>query len=101
MQKDDFEEHTRYALTLTDEQGHLRPFNLYVYRKYDDFMIVRRTDREGLLYKMPYEKVERIVRRYPVAHKDQLHVPEALLNRKAWQGREVMSAYSSAPHRGK
>ncbi|MHB1939048.1 MAG: hypothetical protein ACYCOR_21135, partial [Acidobacteriaceae bacterium] len=66
MTKDDFKPHTRYTVTLRDTNGQLRPANLYVYRTYDQFMIVRRTDQDGLLCKIGYADVIKKVKEQPV-----------------------------------
>ncbi len=102
MDKKDFAENTRYAVTLREEEtGKLRPANIYVYRLYDEFMIARMTDREGYLRKIAYENVAKIVRVIPVEKGIQFRVPEALLAKDAWKGRTRMTLYSSAPSLGK
>ena len=101
MEKKDFSAHTRYAVTLRDEHGRLRPANLYVYRLYDGYMIARRTDGDGSLLKLPYEQMVKIVRTLPVRYEDRFLVPEAMLAESAWKHRTRMQTYSSSPHMGK
>lgn len=101
MDKDAFQAHHRYAVTLRDESGKQRPVNLYVLRCYEDFMIVRRTDREGLLLKLSYGDVEKIVKCTAVSEAQQYLIPEAMLAKSAWSGRTQMQAYGSSPARGK
>lgn len=102
MEKKDFAPDTRYVLTLRDpENGRLRPANLYVYRLHDDYMVVRMTDREGLLHKVPYTDVVRIVRSAPVAPARRFLVPAALLDERIWKDRSMLAIYSSSPALGK
>jgi len=101
MVKQDFEENTRYALTVRRESAKLRPANVYVYRRFDEFMVVRNTQDSGLLEKLRYEDVERIVRSEPVPPARQFAMPEALLQPKFWAEREFVEAYSSSPSVGK
>ncbi len=100
MKKDDFTAHTRYTVTLRAE-GRLRPANFYVYRLYDDFMIARMTDHGGLLYKIRYEEVEKIVRHKEIAPEDRFYIPEAVLKESVWRDRVKMERYSTSPHMGK
>lgn len=101
MNEHDFKAHTRYTVTLRGAQGRLRPANLYVYRLYREFMIARMTEGEGLLYRIDYADVERIVKEVPVAAEDRYLMPEAVLKESMWTQRKVMDRYSTAPHVGK
>lgn len=100
MKKDDFKPHTRYTVTWSQD-GKLRPANLYVYRLYDNFMIVRMTDGAGLLRKMGYDEITRIVKQIEVPETDRFFVPEAVLKETTWATRSTMERYSSSPHMGK
>ena len=101
MDKEDFEENTRYALTVRRNSDKLRPVNVYVYRLFDEFMIVRNTQNSGLLEKLCYADVEKVVRAEPVPPDKQFAMPEALLQPKFWAERESVEAYSSSPSMGK
>lgn len=101
MNKRHFKENTRYAITLMDENGRLRPANIYVYRLHDDFMIARFTDKTGILNKIPYDSVTKIVKTTEVAPEARFMVPDILLSAKTWQTRSSMQTYSSSPRVGK
>lgn len=101
MKKEDFKIHTRYTVTWRDPQGRMKPANFYVYRLYDGFMIARRTDQNGLLCKVGYDDILKIVKARPVEPEDQFHIPEAVLKEQAWAGRTSMDRYSTSPHMGK
>lgn len=101
MNKSNFQENTRYAITLKDESGRLRPANVYVYKLHDGFMIARFTDKSGMLNKIPYENVTKIVKTVEVAPEARFLVPDILLSAKTWQSRTSMQAYSSSPRVGK
>lgn len=100
MKKDDFLPHTRYTVTMQID-GRPRPANFYVYRLYDEFMIARMTDNGGLLYKIKYDSVEKIVRFKQVAEEDRFFIPEAVLKENVWRDRVKMERYSTSPHMGK
>ena len=101
MEKKDFAQDTRYAVTLSDENGKLRAANIYVYRLYGDYMIARMTDKEGLLRKIKYADVVKIVKTIPVNPKLRFMLPEAVLKEDAWKDRTFMMTYSSSPALGK
>lgn len=101
LEKNDFAEGVRYAVTLRDEGGKLRPANFYVYKCFDDFMIARMTDKAGLLHKLKYEDVIKIVKTIPVSSPKKFMLPDAVLNPKAWASRTTMQVYGSAPGLGK
>lgn len=100
MEKKDFHENMRYTLTLTMDDK-LRALNVYVMKLHGDSMIVRITEKEGILKKIPYANVHKIVKFAEVAAQDQFHVPQAMLTEKNWEGRSEMQHYSSASHMGK
>jgi hypothetical protein len=101
MTKEDFKPDTRYTLTCRDESGRAKPLNLYVYRVYDKFMIARETSGGGLLRRVGYDSVERIVHEHPVPPAERFFIPGAVLEEKNWRDRAEMQLYSSAPGRGK
>ncbi len=101
MTKNDFKPHTRYTVTLRDATKQLRPANIYVYRIYDNFMIARRTDQAGLLCKLVYDDVVKIVKEQPVPPEDQFVIPDAILQERNWTERSTMERYSTSPHMGK
>lgn len=101
MNRQDFEQHTRYTVTLRDASGRLRPANLYVYRLYDRFMIARATDQAGLLYRIDYDDITKVVKQQVVPREDQYLIPEAVLKESMWTDRTVMHRYSTSPHMGK
>lgn len=101
MKKEDFQIHTRYTVTLRDDAGGLKPANLYVFRLYDNFMIARATDQGGLLYKIAYDAVEKIVKQKSVPPEDQFYIPDAVLKETVWRDRNKMERYSTSPHMGK
>ena len=101
MKKEDFKPHTRYTVTLRNAQGQMKPANLYVYRLYDNFMIARQTDHSGLLHKIAYSDVMRIVKEKAVPAEDQFYIPEAVLKENVWANRTTMERYSTSPHMGK
>ena len=101
MNQSDFSEGVRYAVTLKDASGKLRPANFFVYKRFDDFMIVRMTDKGGLLHKISYGDVAKIVKTIEVSSIKQFALPEAVLDPKTWEGRTTMQAYGSAPGLGK
>lgn len=101
LEKKDFLPDTRYTVTMRDDDGKLRPANLYVYKVYDNFMIARMTNSDGLLRKLKYEDVEKIVKTREVRPEDRFFIPEAVLLEKAWADRDSMFRYSSSPRMGK
>lgn len=101
MQKTDFEQDTKYTATVKDEHGKSRPMNFYVLKLHNDFMIVRKTDKDSALYKVLYSNVEKIVKVIPVAPQNRWTIPQTLLSDKHWKDRTVIAHYSSIPHSGK
>lgn len=101
MDKSNFRENTRYAIALKDENGKVRPANIYVYKLHDDFMIARHTDQTGTLHKIAYGDVTKIVKSVEVDPRARFFMPDILLAAKTWQGRTSMQAYGSSPRLGK
>jgi len=101
MDKSRFKPDTRYVLALRDAKGTVRPANLYVYRVYDKFMVARSMSGDGLLRKVGYDSIERVVDESPVPSADRFFVPAALLEEANWRERSEMQVYASAPGRGK
>lgn len=101
MNKTDFEPHVRYTVTLRDEKEKLRAANIYVLKLHTDGMVVRMTEREGLLRKLKYEDVICIVKATPVAKSAHYSTPEAILDEKNWKNRTEIQHYGSAPNAGK
>jgi hypothetical protein len=99
--KQSFKPDTRYTLTWKGETGRERALNVYVYRVYDSFMVARETSGPGLLRKIAYADVARIVREQPVAPADRYSLPAAVLDEKNWRDRAVMQHYATSPGRGK
>jgi len=64
-------------------------------------MIVRATDKDGLLRKLPYGDVLRVVKFQDVAPQDRYMIPDEILKEASWKDTDVMMRYSSSPHRGK
>jgi hypothetical protein len=103
LDKNQFMKDGHYAVTLRSAEGRLRPANVYVHRLEDAYMIVRHTSGPdvGLLIKLRYDDVVKIVRKHPVLDRKRFMIPEAMLKPKLWESRDSMRAYSSAPGLGK
>ena len=103
LEKNEFSKDGHYAVTLRTAEGRLRPANLYIHRLEDDYLIARHTSGPdvGLLIKLGYDDVVKIVRTHPVLDRKRFMIPEALLKPKLWESRDSMRAYSSAPGLGK
>ena len=101
MKKDDFKPDTRYTVTWRDYDGKVRPANLYVYRLYDTFMVARKTDHSGFLYKIGYDQILKIVKEIPVSAEMRFRIPDAVLKESSWADRTVMERYSTSPALGK
>jgi hypothetical protein len=101
MDKSNFSADTRYTLTLRDASGKARAANVYVYRVYDQFMVARATSNDGLLRKIPYSEVEKVVDQKPVDPKERYTLPAALLDEKNWRDKSEMQVYASSAARGK
>ncbi len=101
MDKQAFKPDTRYTLACRDAQGRVRPLNVYVYRVYDQFMVARDAGAGGLVRKVAYDTVDRIVKETAVAPEARFFLPAGVLDEKNWRDRSVMQHYASAPGRGK
>ena len=101
MDRSDFQENTRITVSYKDKDGKLRPANFYVYKLFDEFMIVRSTDNDGLLRKLAYSDIAKLVKQKPVDRNHLYAVPDDILHHSIWQNRDTMFHYASAPGRGK
>lgn len=101
MDRNDFQEDTRVTVTYKDDKGKLRPGNFYIHKLFDDFMIVRSTDQDGLLHKMGYDQVVKIIKSKPVDREHLYYVPEDMLQKHVWEDRDTLFHYASGPGRGK
>ena len=101
MDKTAFKPDTRYTLTLRGTGSRPEPANLYVYRVYESFMVARATSGDGLLRKIPYENVLKIVGEFPVEAEKRYFLPNALLEEKNWRDKTEMAVYASSPALGK
>ena len=101
MDRQAFKPDTRYTLAWRDAQGRVRPLDVYVYRVYEKFMVARESGATGLVRKIPYDEVERIVRAREVAPEARYFLPAGILEEKSWRDRSVMQHHASAPGRGK
>ncbi len=101
MDKSNFKQDTRYTITLRDAEGKLRPSNIYVYRLYENFMIARLTEQDGMLYKLAYTDILKIVIELAVDAEHKFMIPASILDEKIWKDRTMMQRYSSSPSMGK
>jgi len=101
VDRSEFQENTRITVTYRDRNGKLRPGNFYVYKLFDEFMIVRSTDNDGLFRKMAYGDVVKLVRTKQADRAHLFSVPDELLQEDIWKDRDSMFHYSTAPGRGK
>lgn len=101
MDRNAFKPDTRYTLACKDVDGRVRPLNVYVYRVYEKFMVVRETSAGGLVRRLDYDAVERIVSERAVAPAERYFLPAGILDEASWRDRSVMQHYASAPGRGK
>jgi hypothetical protein len=100
MEKKDFKEHTRCTLTA-NINGKLRPANVYILKLHSDGMVVRLTDKEGILRKIAYEDVAKIVDCKDVPKQNHYATPDIMLTEQNWKGRSEIQHYASSPHMGK
>ena len=101
MDRNDFQEDTRVTATYKDDKGKLRPGNFYIHKLFDEFMIVRSTDSDGLLHKMNYDQVIKVIKSKAVDREHLYYVPEDMLQKHVWQDRDTLFHYASGPGRGK
>jgi hypothetical protein len=96
-----FQPDSRVMATLREPGGVPRPGRFYVLRAHPDFLVVRMADGEGLLRRIDYGTIERIVETLPIAPRDRIAVPAALLEAAFWQSRATLAHYGSSAARGK
>jgi hypothetical protein len=101
MDKNDFRPDTRYTIAWGDRQGSARPATIYVYRAYSEFLVARLVGGDGLLRKITYPEVLKIVSAEPVAPGNRTFVPAAMLDEKTWRDRTIMQHAPGSPQRGK
>jgi hypothetical protein len=101
MDKQAFKPDTRYTLVHRDPAGRVRPLNVYVYRAYDQFLVARDLTGAGLLRRIPYGEIERIVLEAPVPPEARYFLPAGILDERNWRDREAMQHYATSPGRGK
>ena len=101
MDKTDFKPDTRCTITWRTPDGRVQPANIYVYRVFDDFLVARLIGGDGLLRKITYPEILKVVATQEVAPSQRYRVPPALLDEKTWRDRVVMEHYSSSPLLGK
>jgi hypothetical protein len=101
VDRSQFRPNTRYTVALRTDDGKVRPRNFYVYRLYDDAMIVRFLDDDGFLHKLYYRDVLRIARTIEVSVSRRFVLPDAMLAEANWKDRRVMHVYSTSPALGK
>ncbi|MDX1812812.1 MAG: hypothetical protein R3240_12725 [Gammaproteobacteria bacterium] len=101
MKKEDFKQDTRYTISAKDENGKVRPMNVYVMRLHGDGMIVRMTDKDGRLTKLAYDDVIKVVAEKEVPEQNRYYIPDAVLAEANWKDRKTLDHYSSSPHMGK
>ena len=58
-------------------------------------------DANGLLHKILYTDIVKIVSQQAVPESDRFRIPAAVLDAKNWKDRTVMDRYSSSPGSGK
>jgi len=96
-----FKPDTRYTITLRMANNTVSPADIYVFRAYDKFLVARLAGADGLLRRIDYAQIERVVRTTEVVTADRYQVPAALLDEKSWVSREVMQHYASSSSKGK
>jgi hypothetical protein len=101
MDKTDFKPDTRCTITWQPPDGRAQPANIYVYRVYDNFLVARLTGADGLLRKIKYPEILKIVSAKEVSADQRYCVPSQLLDEQTWRDRVVMAHYSSSPRLGK
>jgi len=101
LDKKDFNQDTRYTVTLRDENNKLRPANFYVMRLHDDGMIVRMTDKAAKLIKVKYEDVIKVVESHNIEPQNHYVTSEAVLSEAHWKGKTSIDHYSTSSHMGK
>lgn len=101
MDKTDFKPDTRCTITWRAPDGRMQPANIYIYRVYEHFLVARLTGADGLLRKITYPEILKIVATKEVAPAGRYCLPSQLLDEQTWRDRVVMAHYSSSPQFGK
>lgn len=101
MDKTSFAAEHRYTVAWRNAAGKTVPLSFYVHRTHEQFMVVRITGAEGLLRKLAYGDVERIVAAEAVPESQRRYTPAAMLDEKVWRSRSEMAHYASSPALGK
>ncbi|HSN38962.1 MAG TPA: hypothetical protein VLT92_02095 [Burkholderiales bacterium] len=101
MDKNDFKPDTRYTVTWRAPDGKVQPANIYVYRVFENFLVARLTGADGLLRKITYPEILKIVSAKTVEPGRRYAIPGPLLDEQTWRDRVVMAHYSSSPRLGK
>lgn len=101
VDKSSFKPDTRYTITLRKADTTVSPADIYVFRAYDKFLVARLAGADGLLRRIDYAQIERVVRLMEVPANARYQVPAALLDEKSWMSRNVMQHYASSPSKGK
>lgn len=101
MDKASFATEHRYTVAWRNAAGKAIPLSFYVYRTYEQFMIVRTTGADGLLRKLAYGDIYRIVLAEALPENQRRHTPAAMLEEKVWRDRSEMAHYASSPAMGK
>jgi len=101
MDKSDFNPDSRYTITWRNAAGKVQAGQIYVYRVYDKFLVARMASEAGLLRRIGYDEVAKIVQQTAVLPEQRLALPAALLDEKMWRDRVTMEHYASSPAVGK
>lgn len=101
MDKTHFKPDTRYLISWRGPDGRLQPAELYVFRAYDDFLVVRPSGPDARPRKIGYSEVAKIVAVKEVPPEGRYRLPAALLEEAFWREREVLEHHAGSPARGK
>lgn len=101
LNKSAFSENTRYTVALKNSAGRVSPANIYVYKMFDDYMIARHTNADGLLLKIAYGDVAKIVKTIPENVQSTFMIPDYVLDPANWKDRDQMTVYGSSARVGK
>lgn len=97
----DFRPDTVCTVVLRDAAGRERPASFYVHRAYPEFFVARALEAEGLLRKIAYAEVARVLEAREAAPRERRPLPAALLEERLWRERTELQHYASRPDRGK
>ena len=101
LDKHDFKPDTRYTLSWRNAAGRVQPANVYVFRVCERFLIGRLAGDDGLLRRIDYTDVVKVVAVTEVPPLGRYAVPAALLDEKFWRDRLLMQHYATSPRHGK